>query len=139
MGTQTLDIDRADVQKAINSDTGGSNSSNTVNGDWIDTQETLGVRFIVAAAVANNGSLDLHVESADEPGQSDAADVPDKYLTRAEADISLDAVDEVVAIGYTGPERYVRIVADENSWDGQIYGIAETLPETGQPADTTTA
>lgn len=137
MGLQRLDIDDFDVEKALTLDSSGANSSNDESGDWIDLQSRLAAKFLAIAPVVTNGHVDITIHHADEDDQSDSEEVPDKYLTRTESDITLDAADEVATIGYTGPRRYVRFTANEDTFDGIIAVITEVLDDSGRPADTT--
>lgn len=143
MGLQKLDMDQAKVSKCLNSDKTGSNTSDTVDGDWIDLggNEAMSATFCIAAVVVNNGSVDITVQDSDDSSgsHSDAADVDDQYLTRTESDLTLDAADEVVTIGYTGPKRYVRVQIDETSWDGHTFGVLSWLSSHDRPADNTTS
>lgn len=121
------------VATAFNTQTIGSVTTTT--GVIIDTDDYLGLEFVMLSGTITNGTFTVKLEDGDDSGLSDAADVDSDFLLGALPDISGSGEsNRIRRVGYVGKKRYIRLsIVSTGTVDGIISAIAIKYLKTSEP------
>lgn len=115
-----------DAENALDSQTIGSNT--TTVGNIIDTRGFGGLEFLIQSGTLTDGDYVPLIEEGDDPGLSDAAEIPAaSYLNgKPDATFALADDDLVKRIGVKlGTKRYIRLsLVSTNVTTGGVFSAA---------------
>jgi hypothetical protein len=111
-------------------------------GEIIDRQDAMALEFLIqTGSLADaDATFTVLVEDGNDSGLSDAAAVDDSYLLGTEAGASFIFSDDnkIAKIGYTGPNRYVRLTVTPANNTGVVLISACAILGTLRGAPNTT-